>query len=74
MQVVAWYVNAKRYAVGGSGPEWFLSRAAWAPSAGWWTAPRSHARRRLPRRGSPQDKRLVRKTMDVPRAISAAVF
>jgi hypothetical protein len=36
MQVVAWYVNAKRYAVGGSGPEWFLSRAAWAPPAGWW--------------------------------------
>jgi hypothetical protein len=37
MQVAAWYVNAKRYAVGGSGPEWFLSHAAWAPPAGWWT-------------------------------------
>lgn len=37
MQTVAWYVNAKRYAVGGSGPSWFLSRAAWAPPAGWWT-------------------------------------
>jgi hypothetical protein len=31
------YVNAKRYAVGGSGPEWFLGRAAWSPPAGWWT-------------------------------------
>jgi Predicted membrane protein (DUF2142) len=37
MQLVAWYVNAKRYAVGGSGPEWFLGRAAWIPPAGWWT-------------------------------------
>ncbi len=37
MQAVAWYVNAKRYAVGGSGPEWFLGRAAWSPPAGWWT-------------------------------------
>ena len=36
MQLVAWYVNAKRYAVGGSGPEWFLTRAAWSPPAGWW--------------------------------------
>ncbi len=37
MQVAAWYVNAKRYAVGGSGPEWFLGRAAWTPPLGWWT-------------------------------------
>jgi hypothetical protein len=37
MQAVAWYVNAKRYAVGGAGPNWFLGRAAWAPPAGWWT-------------------------------------
>ncbi len=37
MQAVAWYVNARRYAVGGSGPEWFLGHAAWAPPAGWWT-------------------------------------
>jgi hypothetical protein len=37
MQATAWYVNAKYYAVGGSGPGWFLSRAAWAPPAGWWT-------------------------------------
>ncbi len=37
MQVAAWYVNAKRYAVGGSGSVWFLTHAAWAPPAGWWT-------------------------------------
>jgi Predicted membrane protein (DUF2142) len=37
MQATAWYVNAKRYAVGGSGPEWFPGRAAWTPPAGWWT-------------------------------------
>ncbi len=37
MQLVAWYVDAKRYAVGGSGPEWFLDRAAWTPPTGWWT-------------------------------------
>jgi hypothetical protein len=37
MQAAAWYVNAKRYAVGSSGPEWFLGRAAWVPPAGWWT-------------------------------------
>lgn len=36
MQASAWYVNAKRYAVGRSGPEWFLGRAAWTPPAGWW--------------------------------------
>lgn len=36
MQAAAWYVNAKRYAVGGSGPEWFPGRAVWAPPAGWW--------------------------------------
>jgi hypothetical protein len=37
MQAAAWYINAKRYAVGRSGPVWFLGRAAWAPPAGWWT-------------------------------------
>jgi hypothetical protein len=36
MQLVAWYLNAKRYAVGGFGPEWFMGRAAWSPPAGWW--------------------------------------
>jgi hypothetical protein len=37
IQVAAWYVNARHYAVGGSGPVWFLGRAAWTPPAGWWT-------------------------------------
>jgi hypothetical protein len=37
VQAVAWYVNSRRYAVGGSGPEWFLGQAAWSPPAGWWT-------------------------------------
>ena len=36
MQAAAWYVNAKRYAVGGSGPAWFLGQAAWSPPGGWW--------------------------------------
>lgn len=36
MQALAWYVNAKRYAVGGSGPEWFAGSAAWNPPDGWW--------------------------------------
>jgi hypothetical protein len=36
MQVSAWFLNAKRYAVGASGPTWFLDRAGWAPPAGWW--------------------------------------
>jgi hypothetical protein len=36
MQLSAWYVNAKRYAVGASGPEWFLRSAAWSPPDGWW--------------------------------------
>jgi hypothetical protein len=36
MQAAAWYLNAKRYAVGGSGPTWFLGSAAWSPPAGWW--------------------------------------
>jgi hypothetical protein len=36
MAPVAWYVNAKRYAVGGSGPVWFLGQAAWSPPGGWW--------------------------------------
>ncbi len=36
MAPAAWYVNAKRYAVGGSGPVWFLGQAAWSPPGGWW--------------------------------------
>lgn len=37
MQTAAWYVNAKCYAVGATGPEWFPGGAAWAPPTGWWT-------------------------------------
>jgi len=36
MQPVAWYVNARIYAVGGAGPAWFLSAPAWSPPGGWW--------------------------------------
>jgi hypothetical protein len=32
----SWYINAKRYAVGGSGPAWFLSHPDWVPPLGWW--------------------------------------
>lgn len=35
MQVAAWYVNAKRFAVGSSGALWFPSQATWEPPAGW---------------------------------------
>ena len=36
MQPIAWYVNARIYAVGGAGPTWFLANAAWSPAGGWW--------------------------------------
>ncbi|HKN40526.1 MAG TPA: DUF2142 domain-containing protein, partial [Acidimicrobiia bacterium] len=35
LQGLAWYVNAHRYAVGTSGPRWFLGRAEWSPPGGW---------------------------------------
>ena len=40
LQFLGWYLNARRYAVGTSGPEWFVSRAAWVPPGGWilWIA------------------------------------
>jgi hypothetical protein len=40
VQLVAWYVNARRSAVGTGGPWWFVDRAAWSPPAGWgiWLA------------------------------------
>jgi predicted membrane protein DUF2142 len=40
VQLVAWYVNARRSAVGTHGPWWFLDRADWSPPAGWgiWLA------------------------------------
>ncbi|HXD55741.1 MAG TPA: DUF2142 domain-containing protein [Solirubrobacteraceae bacterium] len=34
-QFAAWYVNSKRFAVGDSGPLWFLGHAAWSPPLGW---------------------------------------
>jgi hypothetical protein len=35
MQVWAWWINARRYAVGEHGPLWFLDRAQWSPPLGW---------------------------------------
>lgn len=37
---VGWLKSAHRYAVGTSGPRWFLDRAEWEPPAGWpvWIA------------------------------------
>ena len=39
VHVGAWYVNAKRFAVGSTGSAWFLSGASWSPPGGWvlWT-------------------------------------
>jgi len=36
VQLVAWYSNARRYAVGVAGPRLFIGPAKWAPPAGWW--------------------------------------
>ncbi len=40
MQVWAWWINARRYAVGSGGPFWFVDRAQWSPPLGWapWIA------------------------------------
>jgi hypothetical protein len=40
LQFVGWYLNARRYAVGTSGPRWFASHAQWSPTWGWpfWIA------------------------------------
>ena len=35
VQVVAWWTNARRFAVGVDGPEWFLNSAEWSPPWGW---------------------------------------
>lgn len=35
VQLLAWWVNAHRYAVGVDGPWWFLSEARWSPPGGW---------------------------------------
>jgi hypothetical protein len=36
VQLTAWWANAHRFAVGRSGPRWFLDKAEWSPSSGWW--------------------------------------
>jgi Predicted membrane protein (DUF2142) len=35
VQVVAWYFNGRRYAVGTAGPRWFIGRDEWSPPLGW---------------------------------------
>jgi hypothetical protein len=35
VQGVAWYTNARRYAVGTSGPILFVGRSKWSPAPGW---------------------------------------
>lgn len=35
IQLIAFWANAQRYAVGEHGPTWFLPRAAWSPPVGW---------------------------------------
>jgi hypothetical protein len=36
VQLVAWWTNARRFAVGLKGPRWFLPAAEWTPPLGWW--------------------------------------
>jgi hypothetical protein len=36
VQAVAWWANARRFAVGRDGPRWFLNVAEWNPPFGWW--------------------------------------
>jgi predicted membrane protein DUF2142 len=36
VQLVAWWTNARRFAVGMRGPQWFLPTAEWSPPLGWW--------------------------------------
>jgi len=36
VQALAFYLNSRRYAVGTSGPRWFVGHALWSPPAGWW--------------------------------------
>ena len=35
VQLIAWWTNAQRYAVGAGGPTWFLGVAQWSPPVGW---------------------------------------
>jgi hypothetical protein len=36
VQGFAWFINARRFAEGTSGPRWFVSHAQWTPSGGWY--------------------------------------
>jgi uncharacterized membrane protein len=36
VQFVAWWTNARRFAIGTGGPWWFLTVAEWVPPGGWW--------------------------------------
>ena len=36
VQMVAFYINGQRYAVGWNGPVWWLDEAKWEPRFGWW--------------------------------------
>ena len=36
VQFVAWWANARRFAVGVRGPYWFFPSAEWSPPLGWW--------------------------------------
>jgi hypothetical protein len=36
VQLLAWWTNAWRFAVGMRGPRWFLPAAEWGPPLGWW--------------------------------------
>jgi hypothetical protein len=36
VQFLAWYWNARRFAVGLGGSNWFVTHAVWSPPGGWW--------------------------------------
>jgi hypothetical protein len=36
IQLVAWWANAHRFAVGLGGPRWFVPDAQWVPPGSWW--------------------------------------
>ena len=36
VQLAAWWVNARRQAVGTDGSWWFAGSASWSPPLGWW--------------------------------------
>jgi hypothetical protein len=36
VQLIAWWANARRFAVGQRGPWWFPGSAEWNPPWGWW--------------------------------------